>query len=335
MIGDVLGEKLGKEITQEEYDWYNSKQGSATLRDDVWTDMEQKHGLTRPKAWTYGVVFDDGKEHPLNELRRKMELGLTYIWDQARGFIFVEKGGVASKLKPLSKYGWTIFACKGYPERLLRKLLKEEKKERPVLVLHDWDQDGKKILDSMRFKTRRTKHLNIALEQRVTELGLTEDDVRKLKLPTRPSPPKYLGIPRVEISALAVLKKRMELENPILTFVACKMLAMDITLSPLEVDKKELLKRHLRWALTNGLATVVREVIEEFIEELGGDEIIEGEAVNGQLEKADIIADEISEALKQTAQNLTDNLRWRNEDSWHKEAVEKFSEPRLVDLLKK
>lgn len=337
MIGDLLGSKIGKEITKEDYDWYNTKQGYATLRDDVWTDIEQKHGLKRPKAWSYGIVFDNNVEHSLESLKEKMESGLQYIWDQARGFIFVEKGGVAKKLKVLSKFGWTIFAGKGYPERLLRKLLKEEEKKRPVLVLHDWDQDGQGILRTMESETRRTKHLDIALRERVTDLGLTRDDIKKLKLPTRPSPPKYKGKPRVEISGLAVLKVRMDIENPILAYTVAKMLALGLVLSPFEIAKKDLLGRHLRWTLTEGLSSTVNDVIEEFIEdlELAEDASIEGKAVKGILQTAEIIAEEVTDALMQTAQNLVDNLSWQDQNHWHTKAVKKFTDDRLVQILEK
>lgn len=335
LIGDALGAVIGKEISQEDYDWYNTKQGYATLRDDVWTDLEQKHGLVRPRAWTFGVVYDNGVEHSLERLKEQMDLGLQYIWDQARGFIFVEKGGVAKKLQVLSDYGWTVFAGKGYPERLLRKLLKEEEKQRPVLVLHDWDEDGKGIFAAMESETRRTKHLDIALEGRVTNLGLTETDIERLKLPTRPSPPKYMGKPRVEISGLAVLKVRMGIENPILSYTVAKMMALGLTLSPSEIPKKRLLRKHLNWALTKGLQSVVSEVIDDFIEELEGDEepSLDEKAVEGVLEKIEIIADEVSDALYQTAKNLFDNLSWRSQGYWHAKAVKKLTDEKLIQIL--
>lgn len=333
MIGDRLGLLIGTEITQADYDWYNTKQGYATLRDDVWPLMEQQHGLKRPKAWPAGIVIDHGKEKSLSALLEDMERGKTYIWDQARGFIFVEKGGVAKKLAVLSEYGWTICAGKGYPERLMRRLLKEEEKKRPVLVLHDWDRDGEGIYRALGFETRRTKHLKIALKERVVELGLTEEDVKRLNLPTRPSPPKYKGKPRVEISALSVLKVRMDIEEPILAYVVAKMVANGYVLSPTEVGKLEMLARHLRWVLTEGLADVVHEVVKTYMEELEGTEVVEGTAVEGVLTDAKIISGDIDEALRETAENLVENLKWRNEGEFHREAVEKFSNEKLVSML--
>lgn len=336
LIGDVLGAMIGQEISQEDYDWFNTRQGYATLRDDVWTDIEQKHGWIRPKAWTFGVVYDNNIAHSLETLKEKMDMGLTYLWDQARGFIFVEKGGVAKKLKPLSEFGWTIFAGKGYPERLLRKLLKEEKQQRPVLVLHDWDPDGKGIFNAMETETRRTKHLNLALRERVSDLGLTQDDIEKLKLPTRPSPPKYQGKPRVEISGLAVLKTRMGIPNPALAYTVAKMLSMDLTLSPNELSKLVLLKKHLRYVLTDGLESVVREVIDEFADQLEDDEavIIEGTAVEGVLQSVEIIDRNVKAALLQTAKNLANNLLWTGADEMHNKAIAELTDDRLLKLLK-
>ena len=333
MIGDRLGLMIGTQITQEDYDWYNTKQGYASLRDDIWPLMEQKHGLTRPKAWPSGVVFDHGKEKSLSKLLKDMERGLEYIWNQARGFIFVEKGGVAEKLRVLSTYGWTICAGKGYPERLMRRLLKEEPKKRLVLVFHDWDRDGKGIYQALGFETRRTKHLDIALNERVVDLGLTENDVKKLKLPTRPSPPKYKGIPRVEISALSVLKMRMGIDEPTLAYVVASLMAKGYQLSPTAVDKEKMLARHLRWALTDGLRSVVEKVVKAFLADLEGQAIIEGEAVEGQLETMEIVSENIDVALLETAENLVNNLTWRYEDDFHKEAIEKFANEELTRLL--
>jgi len=333
MIGDRLGLMIGKEITQEDYDWYNTRQGYNSLRDDIWPLMEQKHGLTRPKAWPSGVVFDHGTEKTLSMLLKDMERGLEYIWDQARGFIFVEKGGVAQKLRVLSEYGWTICAGKGYPERLMRRLLKEEPKKRPVLVFHDWDRDGKGIYLALGFETRRTKHLDIALNERVIDLGLTESDVKKLKLPTRPSPPKYKGIPRVEISALSVLKARMKIDNPILAYIVATLVAKGYKLSPTEVAKLDMMQRHMRWLLTDGLSIVVEKAVEAVTEKIKDQQKFQGTAVEGQLETLKIIVPTLKEKLIETALNQADKTVFKYEDDFHKEALQKFANEEMIHLL--
>lgn len=330
---DLVAPLIGTEITQEDYDWLVTRQGYNSLRDDIWPSLEQKEGLQRPDAWPEGIAIDNGVIKPLLDLERNMKLGLKYVWDQARGFIFVEKRGVAEKLKPLSNYGWTIFAGPGYPLRLIRKLLKEEEKKRPVLALHDFDRDGWGIYRALGFKTRRTKHLDIALGERVTDLGFTEDQVTKLNLPSQPSPPKYKGEPRTELSALAVLKTRMGIDDYYLAFVVAAMILKGVMLSPTEVDKTDMMKRHLRWALTKGLKGVVEEAIKEIMEELEGEEEFEGTAVEGQAEDLEIIAPGLKEKLIESGQNLTEKMTWISEADKDEEA-RGFTDEQLLDLLR-
>jgi len=324
IIGDYLGSLIGKEIVLEDYNWFGTDQGYATYRDDVWPLMEQKHGLTRPEAAAIGVVYDHGVEHPVTHLEN--------VWDQARGFIFVEKADEAKDISPLSEYGWTIVAGKGYPLRLVRRLLKED--TRPVLVLHDWDRDGRGVYRALGFETRRTWHLDIALGDRVTDLGLTEEHVKVLKLPTRPSPPKYKGAPRVELSGLAVLSTRMGLENPVLAYTVAIMLAKGLTISPTEVDKLDMMKRQMRWLLTEGLRDVVENAVQEVIEKIEGQEKFQGTTVKGELETLKVIAPELRPTLVKTGLEQAKKTVFVSEEEVHAEALEKFGNKELARLLK-
>lgn len=319
IVGDLLAPLIGKDISQEDYNWYLTHQGYASYRDDIWPKIEQEHGLERPPAKAIGIVFDHGNEYTVKRLRE--------VWDQARGFIFVEKSGGAEDIQELSDYGWTIVAGQGYPTRLVRRLLKED--TRPVLALHDWDRDGQGVYRALGFKTRRTAHLDIALGKRVTDLGLHEDHVTALDLPSRPSPPKYRGRPRVELSALNVLVTRMGLENPVLAYTVAAMLAKGLTLSPTEKPKQEMAARHLRWALTDGLRGVVRDVVKEIMDETE----IKGEAVSGELDfDKPIKMPGLSEALKKAGKNILGEISWRGEDDYHQEALALTNEE-LVQLL--
>lgn len=334
IVRDLIAPEVGKAITAEDYNWLLTRQGYSSLRDDIWPSLEQKEGLERPRAWPIGMAIDNGEEKLLSTLEEKMRLGEDYVWDQARGFIFVEKGGVAKRLQPLSKYGWTIMAGKGYPERLMRKLLKEEKQQRPVLVLHDFDRDGKGIYRALGFETRRTKHLNIALGDRVIDLGLNEDQVTALDLPREPSPPKYSGQLRVELSGLATLKTRMGIENYYLSFVVATMILQGLTLSPTEVDKRDMMKRHLRWALTDGLKGVVESAIDALAIKMEKEEKFEGDAVEGIAETLDVIAPGLETQLIATGIKLMDKTTFRYEEELDAEA-RKFTDEKLVDLLRK
>lgn len=319
IVGDLLGPLIGKEIAMEDYNWYLTDQGYQTYSQDVWTLIEQKHGLERPPAKPIGIVFDHGNEYTVKRL--------TEVWDQARGFIFVEKSGEAEDIQELSDYGWTIVAGQGYPTRLIRRLLKDD--TRPVLALHDWDRDGLGVYRALGFKTRRTAHLDIALGERVTDLGLHEEHVKALNLPTRPSPPKYKGKPRVELSSLNVLVIRWGLENPVLAYTVAAMLAKGLRLSPTEISKEELTARHLRWALTDGLRGVVRDVVDDLMKEME----LEDEAVSGTLDFDEPIEmPGLKDALTKTGRNIAAKIEWKSEEDYHQEALDLTNEE-LVHIL--
>jgi 5S rRNA maturation endonuclease (ribonuclease M5) len=324
IVGDLLAPLIGKEITLEDYNWFGTEQGYASYRDEVWPKIEQEHGLQRPEAAAIGVVYEDGVEYPVTHLER--------VWDQARGFIFVEKADEAKDISDLSRFGWIVVAGKGYPLRLVRKLLKEDK--RPVLVLHDYDPDGLGIYRALGFETRRTWHLDIALGDRVVDLGLTEKQASALNLPTRPSPPKYKGKPRVELSGLAVLATRMGLENPVLAYTVAMMLVKGYTLSPYEVPKKQLFERHLRWALTEGLRPLVNAIVDEAMKKID----VSGSAVTGSLEERDLKLTQWAldsgayRVLMDVAFKLAEEIKWKTEEDYHKEALN-LTSPELVKIL--
>lgn len=328
-MGDLLAPLIGREITMEDYNWFRvEKQGYATYRDDLWPRIEQEHGLARPEAKPVGVVYDHGLEHPISRLES--------VWPQARGFIFVEKADEARDLAKLSEYGWVVVAGQGYPTRLIRRLLKED--ARPVLALHDWDQDGLGIYRALGFDTRRTRHLKIALGGRVVDLGLHEGHVRALGLPTQPSPPKYRGRPRCELSALSVLAVRMGLENPVLAYAVAAMVARGLTLSPTEVPKRELFESHLRWALTEGLRPLVDAAVGEAMKDPGVQAGLEGSAVSGALEERDLklaqwaLDSGFLGVLMDVARRLAREIRWRSVEDYQAEAL-KLTSPKLVELL--
>lgn len=321
VVGDFLDPLIGGKISMEDYNWYLTDQGYNSYRDDTWPYLEQQHGLVRPEAAPEGFIFDNGVEYPVTRLER--------IWDQARGFIFVEKRDEARAIQELSDFGWTIVAGRGYPLRLVRQLLKKD--DRPVVTLHDWDADGHGIYRALGFDTRRTKHLDIALRDRVTDLGLTDDQVVALNLPTRPSPPKYKGVPRAELSALNVLSTRMGLANPVLAYTTSVLASRGIKVSPTELSYTELLERHLRSWLSQALSDVVDQVAEEVAAAEAGD----GQAVRGQVDVPIVLEDRdvVIGALEAAAVGFASRVTWSDELDFHLEAVHRFAPQALRDLL--
>jgi len=224
--------KEGK-ITEEEFNHFLTAQGYATYRDDLWPSIEKQYGLERPEAKPIGVIYDRGIERPISEFER--------VYYRARGFIFVEKADEAEDLKELSHHGWTIVAGQGFSTRLMRQLFKED--GRPVLALHDCDTAGEWIYRVFDIGSRRTRHLQLWLEN-VVDLGLHEDDASLLALPSQPEAGKFrkFRTSRIELSALSVLKVRWNVENPVLAYTIAKMKKLGIRITPKPEEAKELLK---------------------------------------------------------------------------------------------
>ena len=166
------------------------------------------------------------------------------------------------------------------------------------------------------------------------DLGLTKEVVDRLNLPTRPSPPKYKGRPRVEISGLAVLKTRMGIENPTLAYTVAAMITKGLKLSPTEVDKIEMMKRHMRWLLTDGLGDIVEKAVEEVIEKIKDEEKFQGTTVKGELETLKVIAPELRPQLVKTGLKQAEKTVFVSEEEIHKKALEEFTNEELVEILK-
>ena len=320
-LGDILAELINKEITQEEYDYFTSnEQGYATYRDDLWPSLEQREHIERPEAKPYGLIYDKGRELPISKLPE--------VWRQARGFVFTEKVDDGDDIKVLSEYGWTVIAgggLAGFPTRQIRQLLKEDK--RPVLAFHDGDKSGEGIYKALGFETRRTKHLDIALGDRVTDLGLNEEDARVLKLKSRPEPPKYGGLPRWETSSLSVLRRRMGIKEPKLAYVVAKMLSVGVRISPTSIPKEMALRAELDWRLTKAIENIIRDIA-------GKHSKVGGETVDVELPKAERTeVPELAKVLDKLASKLVPRARWITEADYEAEA-RKLTDPRLTKLLK-
>jgi len=323
IVRSKLSAFIEKGISQEEFDYFSStRQGYASYANDIWPSLEQQKGLQRPEAKPYGTIYDNGHEYSISQLSR--------IWRQARGFVFTEKLEDGEDLRRLSTYGWTIIAgggFAGFPTRQIRQLLKVDM--RPIYAFHDADNAGEGIYRALGFPTRRTRHLDIALGDRVTDLGLTTEDARKLDLPTEPEPRKHGEARRTETATLALLEKRMELENPKLAYVVAKMLVLGATLSPTETSKVDLLSLRLKGEIDQALYTLISDAVSEAIEELRP----KGNAVSvGLPDLEDIVMEDLKELARELAIKMGKQAKWFHERHYHKEAAE-LTTPELSRLL--
>lgn len=331
MVRDFLGGKLGEkhigvDITQADFDWFLTTQGYSSYRDDIWTAMEQKENLKSPRRVPEGIIIQDGEVLTMAKWEEK---GIKFVWSRARGFIFSEKRGPALKLKPLSKFGWTIVTVgRGFPTRLIRQLLKKDK--RPILALHDCDVAGGGIYRALGFKTRRTAHLDIELGDRVIDLGLSDEDVQILDLPSQPEAPKYRKIreERWELTALTVLKLRMGVKEPVLEYTIAKMNAKGIMISQLEISKRNLWEVAIRMKIKDAISKVVDQLVKEESE----DYTLNGKAVDIIVSDIEMYVPDLWGLVSQAVEDVAGGVAWIYEKDRHQQALEKVS-PKLVDAL--
>ena len=312
IVRDYLSPMIGAEITEEDYRYFLSDQGYSYYRDDLWVSLEQKEGYKRPEAKPDGSVWDRGSREPIEHLRS--------VWQQARGFIFTEKSG--EKLSKLSEYGWVIVEpAQGYPTRLIREILKED--TRPVLAIHDADKAGEGIFRALGFTTKRTNHLDIAIDN-VSDLGLRWDDVKKLDLPTQLEAEKYRTEKedRCEIQALVVLKTRMGVENPFLQYVVMRMLQEGVPISPTPISKRRLLIRELRWEIQSRLNEIIEPVIVEFVDRLR----LEGDAVDVNLPSSETELEVLADQITELSSKMEKEKEWVFEDDFQAAIVGQLSE---------
>lgn len=318
ILRDLLNPLIGTELDLDEFNWFLTTQGYSSYRDDVWTSIEQKEGMKRPSAKPEGWYYQFRTKHPIEDM--------YLAWDQFRGWIFVEKSGIAEKLAPLSSEGWAIVCSgRGFPTRLVRRLLKEEGK--PILIFHDADIEGKLIYEVFGDGSRRTTHLDLLIEKS-TDIGLDWEDVVTLDLPTQPEPPKHKGRPRAEISALSVLKVRMGIDNPTLDYIKVKMVQNCITIAPLEISKWELWRSSARMEIES----LIEQLLQDDIDELIGDiDIEDGEAVYARFKQEDddghyFDTEEIVMVLRDAIHDLKERLFWRYAQEIHDDNVKRTND---------
>lgn len=297
------------EILTAEYDYFVDNY--TYYRNDLWPRLEKKHGIRRPDTKPPTIVIEDGDEFT--------ESHLAEAWDRSRGFIFVEKSGMAADLSLLSHHGWLIVAAQGESTRTFREWAAQDSTSRPILAVTDADYYGDGIVETLEGHSNRTEHLGLwhQLEGRITPVGLTQADARALELPRERDPTKSPDEWRTELNALTVLKERMGMETPLLSYVAAKMDYLDIPLCPLPVPDprdrvKRALKSALRQALDDVMETAVDRVLEGFDPGQMGSEG-SGPYMNLRIRHGDsgtVGGDSLTEELVKAAENYHERQYW-------------------------
>ena len=321
------------EITDDEFDYFVEQY--EYYRDDFWPRIERNNGIRRPMTKPPTIVIEDGNEHT--------ESHIPEAWDRSRGFIFVEKSGMAEDLSPLSHHGWLIVAAQGESTRTFREAVANDDTDRPILVVTDADFYGGSIVESIAGHSNRTEHLGLwqELEDRVQELGLTTDDAEALGLPSERDPTQSPDEWRTELNALAVLKEREGIDNPLLTYVAAKMAALDIPLAPKPVDDpEEKIRSAIHSALLDSLDDEIESIVDDVMEDFDpvDDPDSRGDGPLTQLwgsgDQDDVELGDLRDELADVAATKRDQLWWLRQSEYEGRVKDEIG-PTDVDRVSK
>lgn len=311
LIREWLEPLRGDRIIDAEYDYFVEQY--EYYRDDFWPRIEERHGIRRPETKPPTIVIEDGTEFT--------EAHIPEAWGRARGFIFVEKSGMAEDLTALSNHGWLIVAAQGESTRTFREAAANDGTDRPILVVTDADFYGGSIAESLAGHSDRTEHLELwrDLDDRVDGLGLTQADADALDLPRERDPTQSPDEWRTELDALTVLKEREGIDEPLLAYVAAKMDQRDIPLCPLPVNQpgakvRGSLRRAIEQALEDEIGAVIDDVldgvdVEGDLDATGTGPLMELRQRPGADGEAVDLGD-LRDELADVAQEKRDRLRW-------------------------
>ena len=315
-------------ITIEDLDHYDKNY--EYLRDDVFVRIEREYDIPRPKVKDFAVFIDRfGIQRPIEEL-------LYVNLSKYRGIIFVEKAGAGEQLKPLAKMGYIIVPSGGqggFPQRVVRKVFKEV--DLPILVLHDHDTAGDWIARTFAIGSKRTKHLDLLIpKERVIDLGLTKEDVKKLDLPPIPEAPKYRKKrkERWELSSLEVLSARYGISNPLLSFTIAKMVKLGFRLYPIPKPKIELAKESLYSVIMSTIEYYIRDIVNEAVEKYGHS--LKGEAVEGYAPEILLPRiEELERVIDDIVYKEIDRIRWVTAEEEERRIANSMDVQTILKLL--
>lgn len=297
------------EILTDEFDYFVDNY--EYYRDDLWPRLEKRHGIRRPQTKPPTIVIEDGDEFT--------ESHIPKAWNRSRGFIFVEKSGMASDLSPLSEHGWLIVAAQGESTRTFREAVANDDTDRPILVVTDADYYGGGITETLEGHSNRTEHLGLwrELEDRVQAIGLTQPDADALNLPRERDPTKSPDEWRTELNALTVLKERHDVTTPLLSYVVAKLDHLDIPICPLPVpDPEERVRNALESAVESALSDSIDDAIDRVLEGFDPDDM-ESDGTGPFMslrikgyDRSKVGSDDLVEELVSVAQTHHGNQYW-------------------------
>lgn len=310
LLREWLEPLRGDHILDAEFDYF--AESYEYYRDDFWPRIEERNGIRRPETKPPTIVIEDGTEYT--------ESHIGEAWDRSRGFIFVEKSGMAEDLAPLSEHGWLIVAAQGESTRTFREAAAGDGTDRPILVVTDADFYGGSIVESIAGHSDRTEHLELwrELETRVQEIGLTQEDADALDLPRERDPTQSPDKWRTELNALTVLKARHGIDDPLLAYVAAKMAAEGVPLAPLPVTDPDLkVQTSLRLAVEDALSDEIDSVVDEVLDDVDSTSDLDdtGEGPLMQLRRRGrdsgaVDVGDLRDELVDVAQEKRDRLLW-------------------------
>ena len=304
-----------KLITQQAFLWF-ATEGNAYFyyTQDLWPQLERL-GYARPEAHPTGFVYWNGKRYTPEEL----ETGCS----RARGFIYIEKDGIAKHLLELSKYGWGIVTAQGQSPRKTRELLRATGK--PVLSFTDYDLAGEQIANAIKNKTKRTEHLNINVGELATHLALRDNQVDYLienfNAPIEPIPfkdkKKWGKNFRMELATFTLIPSQTG-KPSILEFIISLMKQKGYILAEEKISKERFYRAEMIIAFKKEISNIINKCRE-------GKEF-KGEAVDLELkEEIDIsnILDnpKVIEAISKALEENEDKCKWITEKAMDKRIV--------------
>jgi len=319
------------EILDAEFDYF--VENYEYYRDDFWPRIEARHGFERPATKPPTTVIEDGTEYT--------ESHIEEAWDRSRGFIFVEKSGMAADLSLLSEHGWLIVAAQGESTRSFREKVAADGTDRPILVVTDSDFYGGGITESLKGNSNRTEHLNLEqeLRSRVRGIGLTKADADALDLPRERDPTQSPDEWRTELNALTVLKERLGIEKPLLSYVVAKMRAESIPVCPLPVDDAEgWVRSSVRTGVEDALSDAIDKVVDDVMSQTDAEGLpSDGDGALMQLRRSngdgeDVSLDDLRDDLVDVAEARRDALSWWRQSKYEEEVVQRAGSGGVRDL---